>query len=271
MKNKNILDTILETKHKEVQQLGLEISLAEARDRALTAPATRDFFAALTQPPRGKLNLIAEVKKASPSAGVIREDFDPVAIATEYAQAGANAISVLTDEQYFQGKLEYLQAIRQAVDIPLLRKDFLIDPLQVYEARYSGADAILLIAGALEPAKLQELLLLANELSMACLVEVHNSQELQAVLPIVKAAEGNLLGINNRDLTTFHVDIATTANLIAEAGTDIPVVSESGIKTHADVEFVANAGARAILVGQSLVQQDNIVQGLRSLVGIQAD
>jgi len=212
------------------------------------------------------VNLIAEIKKASPSAGVIRDDFDPPAIARQYARAGADALSVLTDERYFQGSLDFLAQARAAVDLPLLRKDFTIYPLQIYEARWAGADAVLLIAAALEAGELGDLLGLANDLGMACLVEVHNADELSKVEAIAVGAPGNLLGVNNRDLTTFKVDLETTVTLAARIGGDIPVVSESGIKTRRDVELVAQAGARAILVGETLMTAETIAAGVESLL-----
>jgi len=267
----NILDTILKTKCKEVAALRDSTDIGAARGRAEDAPQPRDFFAAVSRGPRRAVNLIAEIKKASPSAGVIRPDFDPVSIARSYATAGADAVSILTDEEYFQGSLEYLRSVRQAVDLPLLRKDFIIDPLQVCEARWSGADAVLLIAAALQTAELAELMSLANELSMACLVEVHNAAELSKVMPVVSGAAGNLLGINNRDLTTFNVDIATTVSLLGDVPAELPVVSESGIKTRDDVETLAGAGARAILVGETLMRSDDLVQAVEALLGPPGD
>ena len=263
----NILDTILKAKRKEVNALRRRVGAADARPRSAAAPPPRDFFAAATGTPRRAVNLIAEVKKASPSAGLIRADFDPEAIAREYERAGADAISVLTDEQFFQGGLEHLSAVRAAVDLPVLRKDFIIDPLQVYEARWTGADAVLLIAAALSPSALRELLELANDLEMACLVEVHNAEELSAVLPILREAPGNLLGINNRNLTTFEVDIETTIGLAEQVGGGVPLVSESGIKTRRGVDRLARAGARAVLVGETLMRCDNIAAAVEQLLG----
>jgi len=263
----NILDDILKTKRKEVAHLRTSTNIADARARANDAPRPKDFFKAVASLPQRAVNLIAEIKKASPSAGVIRSDFDPPAIARQYAQAGADALSVLTDEQYFQGSLDYLRQAREAVDLPLLRKDFIIDPLQICEARQAGADAVLLIAAGLEPAELGDLMGLANDLGMACLVEVHNVEELSKVEAIVAGASGNLLGVNNRDLTTFKVDLATTVTLLDRIGGEIPVVSESGIKTRRDVEVVAQAGARAILVGETLMRSDDIAGGVESLLG----
>ena len=263
----NILDDILKTKRKEVDLLKTSVNIDDLRAVAADASSPKDFYQAVACEPVGLVNLIAEIKKASPSAGVIREDFDPPSIARQYARAGANALSVLTDEKYFQGSLDFLVQAREAVDLPLLRKDFIIDPIQIFQARCAGADAVLLIAAALEAGELGDLLGLANDLGMACLVEVHNADELSKVESIVSGAPGNLLGVNNRDLTTFNVDLATTVTLLGSIGDDIPVVSESGIKTRRDVELVAKAGARAILVGETLMRAGDITEGVESLLG----
>jgi indole-3-glycerol phosphate synthase len=265
----NILDTILQTKRKEVAALRREGDADHWRSRAVEAGRPRNFFAAVTQRPRNLLNLIAEVKKASPSAGVICEDFDAVRIARCYADAGADALSVLTDETYFQGHLDFLRAVREAVDLPVLRKDFTIDPLQVYEARSAGADAILLIAAALPPGKLLDLMILATELRMTVLVEVHGAEELMRVRSMVgfPHASYGLLGINNRDLTTFEVDVGTTIRL-AELAEGAPLVSESGIRTREDVVRLKRAGVKAILVGETLMRSGDPGGEIRSLVGM---
>jgi len=266
---KNILHDILETKRKEIQQLRRSTTLEQLKQRAAAAPRALNFFQAVTQPPVRRLNLIAEVKKASPSVGLIRPDFDPVAIAKQYAQAEASAISVLTDEQYFQGSLDYLSAIRQAVKVPLLRKDFIIDPWQVYQSRAAGADAILLIAAALPPGELMDLLILATELRMTCLVEVHDADELLQVRSMIGFPHGaySLLGINNRNLNTFKVDINTTSRLAELADEGVPIVSESGIKTRQDVEKLAAIGVKAVLVGETLMRSPDIGQAITELLG----
>ncbi|MHC4562885.1 MAG: indole-3-glycerol phosphate synthase TrpC [Planctomycetota bacterium] len=263
-----ILDRILETKRKEVAALLERTGLDALKARAADAPRARNFFAAVTKKPRGMVNLIAEVKKASPSAGVIRPDFDPVDIARQYEAAGADAVSVLTDEQYFQGSLDFIPAIRQDVSLPILRKDFIIDEAQVYQARSAGADAILLIAAALTPATLMDLMILATELRMTCLVEVHDADELLGIRSAVGFPHRGygLLGINNRDLTTFTVDVNTTIRL-AEMAEGAPLVSESGIQTHQDVVRLAGAGVKAILVGETLMRSDNIASAVAELVG----
>ena len=265
----NILDEILRTKGKEVSALRAEGDEQHWRARAAEAPRPRNFFAAVTRRPRQLLNLIAEVKKASPSAGVICEDFDPPAIARGYADAGADALSVLTDGPYFQGHLDHLRAVREAVDLPVLRKDFIIDPLQVYEARAAGADAVLLIAAAMPPGKLLDLMILATELRMTVLVEVHGAAELMRIRSMVgfPHASYGLLGINNRDLTTFEVDVNTTIRL-AELAEGAPLVSESGIRTRDDVVRLKRAGVKAILVGETLMRSGDPGGEIRSLVGL---
>src|SRR6185436_8826032 len=204
-----------------------------------------------------KLNLIAEIKKASPSAGVIRADFDPVAIAKTYADNGADALSVLTDEKYFQGKLEYIHRVRDAVRLPVLRKDFIIDPYQVYESRAAGADAILLIAEALQVNELIDLQILATELNMTCLIEVHDMDNLIRVRDRVIGfphRSYSLLGINNRDLRTFKTDLGTTLRMAELVEDRNVLVSESGIHTRQDLAKLADAGIRAVLVGESLMR-----------------
>ena len=267
--DRNILQTILETKRKEVAHLRSACDEARLQAAAAAAGPPRDFHAALTKPPRRVLNLIAEAKKASPSAGVIRPDFDPAAIARGYQLGGADAISVLTDVQYFQGHLDYLRAVRVAVDLPVLRKDFIIDPLQITESRAAGADAVLLIAAALDAAELADFAAMTAELGMSALVEIHNADELAKVMSAIDFAAGSrrLLGVNNRDLTTFTVDIATTTDLISGLPAEVPVVSESGIKTRADADRLAAAGVKALLVGEALMRCGDAVAGIEDLLG----
>lgn len=269
-----ILQRILETKRQEVAALHRTATLEGLRAAAAGAPRARNFFAAVTKRgPRG-MNLIAEIKKASPSAGVIRADFDPVAIARQYAAAGADALSVLTDRDYFQGSLDFLRAVRSAVELPVLRKDFLIDPWQIYESRAAGADAVLLIAAALPPGQLLDLMILATELRMTVLLEVHDADELLQVRSMIgfpHRAYG-LLGINNRDLATFRVDLGTTLRLAELAQTelaadDVPLVSESGIRTRADIEKLKAAGVKAVLVGETLMRAPDLGAAVRELLG----
>lgn len=208
-----------------------------------------------------KLSVIAEVKKASPSKGLICEEFDPVAIAMQYEQAGADAISVLTEEHYFQGSLDYLKAVRSAVGLPILRKDFILDPYQIYQAKVAGADAILLIAAILDGETLERFKNIAYGLGLSCLAEVHNRQELETVLE----CGFRIVGINNRDLKTFDVDLNTTAQLMRYVPGECVVVSESGIAAREDMQAVRRYGAQAVLIGETLMRSGNIAQTLAEL------
>lgn len=252
----NILDKIVEQKKREVAALPARIIAAgDLRDAMLEHGERRDFRAALlTGASRSGIALIAEVKKASPSAGIICKDFDPVRIAKEYETAGASCLSVLTDEQFFQGSLDYLRQIRTAVKLPLLRKDFIIDDRQILEAIEWGADAILLIVSILDDAQLQKFHSLAIDAGLSALVEVHDAAELERALKI--GAE--LIGVNNRDLKTFKVDLATTERLANKLDGKKILVAESGIHTRADVERLQKCGAKAILVGESLLRGGDI-------------
>ncbi|MFW6133784.1 MAG: indole-3-glycerol phosphate synthase TrpC [Planctomycetota bacterium] len=263
-----ILDTILETKREEVARLRRR-GQQDLRRRAGDAPPARNFYAAVAKRPRRALNLIAEIKRASPSAGVIREDFRPVDIARQYEDAGADAISVLTDERYFQGRLDYLTDVRQAVSLPVLRKDFLIDPVQVYQSRAAGADAILLIAAALPTGMLADLMILAAELQMTSLVEVHGADELLKIRSMIgfPHRRRGLLGINNRDLATFNVDVGTTLRLAELAEEAAPIVSESGIRTREDVAALRRAGVSGVLVGETFMRSDDIAAEIDALLG----
>ena len=207
------------------------------------------------------LSVISEVKKASPSKGLICPNFHPVEIAKEYEKSGANAISCLTEEYYFQGSSEYLAAIRKAVNIPVLRKDFIIDEYQIYEAKVLGANAVLLIAAVLSPAQMQEYSELAHELGLECLVEVHNEDEYKKTTSFVP----DMLGINNRNLYTFDVDLNTTGRLAEIVGEQSVLVSESGIKNNEDMKKVRALGADAVLIGETLMRSGNIGETLRSL------
>jgi indole-3-glycerol phosphate synthase len=252
----NILDTIVEQKKREIALLPpIGVTAADLRQALDLLPARRDFFGALQSPKRGSPTLIAEVKKASPSAGNICPDFDPVRIAREYEAAGAACISVLTDEKFFQGSLAHLQMVRSAVNLPLLRKDFIIDERQILEAVTHGADAILLIVRILNDDELKHLHRLAVGAGLAALVEVHDETELDRALAI----GARLIGVNNRNLDTFKVDLGTTDRLAARIARhaeakDKLLVAESGIHTRADVVRVERAGAGAILVGEALVK-----------------
>lgn len=210
------------------------------------------------------MGLIAEVKKASPSKGLIREDFDPVELARTYEAAGADCLSVLTDVQYFQGANEYLTQIRQAVNLPLLRKDFIIDPLQIYEARLIGADAVLLIAAILSKQQLKDYLQLARDLGMDALIEVHDRSELETVLELQDAS---LIGVNNRNLHTFEVDLEHTRQLIDLMPKDVTIVSESGISSPEDIKWLASIGAHAVLIGEHFMRQPDVGAAVHHLMG----
>ena len=267
----NILKEILDHKRKELVQQKTAVPVEQLKEQIKNLPRCRNFHKAVTKSnPRG-INVIAEVKKASPSAGIIRPDFDPVAIAKIYESCGADAISVLTDEKYFQGRLEYLTQIKEAVSPPVLRKDFIIDEYQVYEARAAGADAILLIAEAFKPTdgKILDLMILAAELTLSMLLEVHSVESLMRVRSLIgfPKAHYSVIGINNRDLETMKVDLNTTIRLAEFAGETGGLVAESGIKTRQDVEKIQRAGATAVLVGEILCKSPDIGGKFKELFG----
>ena len=265
----NILNKIIVDKRTEVQRRSSQVGAEQLKEQIDGLAKCRNFYKAVTRPnPRG-LNVIAEVKKASPSAGLIREDFDPVAIAQIYQKCGADAISVLTDEKYFQGRLEYINQIKEVVDLPILRKDFIIDPWQVYESRAAGADAILLIADALKPAEISDLMILASQLSLTVLLEVHEADTLLLVRSLIGFPRKgySMLGINNRNLTTMEVDINNTSRLAELVDDKSELVAESGIKTRGDVEKLITVGVRACLIGQTLCESPNIEKKFNELFG----
>jgi indole-3-glycerol phosphate synthase len=267
----SVLDQILQTKREENEQRSKTRPVEQLKEIIATLGRPRNFFAAVTRKGTKPLNLIAEVKKASPSAGVIRPDFDPVKIAQQYEAAGADALSVLTDEKYFQGHLDYIQAVRDAVKLPVLRKDFIIDPYQVYEARAAGADAILLIAEALPMSQLSDLQILATELNMTVLIEVHDMDNLIRVrdhLVGFPHRSYSLLGINNRDLRTFKTDLGTTLRLAELVEDRSVLVSESGINTIEDIKKLQAAGVGAVLVGESLMRSGDIGAKVKAMFGI---
>jgi indole-3-glycerol phosphate synthase len=255
-----ILDDIVRDKRADLERARSVVSVTELRQRPLFHAPRRGFQAALTTPRRA---IIAEVKKASPSRGVIRANFDPIRIARAYAAAGAAAISVLTEVRYFQGHLDHLAAIRGVVDLPLLRKDFVFDAYQLSEARAYGADAVLLIVAILSPALLRELLQAASELGLGALVEVHDRSELEQAL----GCGARLIGVNNRDLRTFHTTLATTEALVPLAPPECVVVAESGIESLADIERLERIGVRAFLIGESLMRASDPGEKLAALLG----
>lgn len=259
----NRLQIILDRKKEEVARILPRME--HLRAAALLRNDYRGFASAIDRGP-GALGLIAEVKKASPSVGTIREDFDPVAIAQAYQDAGAHAISVLTDEDFFQGHLSHLTNVRNAIRLPVIRKDFIIHEVQIYEAAVAGADAVLLIVAALEQSELERLHGIATTLGLDVLVEVHTREELEGALD----CGATLIGINNRNLTTFEVDLAATEEISEEVpDTGILLVSESGIKTNADARRVFAAGVNALLVGESLMRTGDIPSQVAALLDVE--
>ncbi len=266
-----ILDKIIATKKFEVAERSIITPVESLREQIATQSPPRNFFQAVSKTPVGKaVNLIAEIKKASPSAGIIRDDFDPVAIARIYQENGADALSVLTDEKYFLGSLDYLRQVKAAVDLPVLRKDFIIDAYQVLEARAAGADAILLIAECLPTNIMIDLQILATELRMTVLIEVHDMENLIRVRDSVIGfphKSYSLLGINNRDLRTFKTDLGNTLRMVELVEDPHVLVSESGIHTREHVQKLAAAGVQAVLVGESLMRSPDIGEKMREIFG----
>jgi indole-3-glycerol phosphate synthase len=265
----SILDDILQRTRADLLQRRAQTPLAALEARCRDRVPSRDFLGALRRDAgsdgrrSGRIRVIAEVKKASPSKGVIRADFVPVDLARAFARAGAHAISVLTDAPFFQGSLDHLRAVREAVDLPILRKDFHVDPYQLWEARAAGADAVLLIAAVLSPAELRELLELGRALQLVALTEVHTRQELETAL----ACGAELVGINNRDLKSFEVSLETTFGLLPYVPDDVVLVSESGIRHAEEVARLAAAGMDAVLVGEGLLRHLDVGKAMESLVG----
>lgn len=266
-KPQHILEEIVWAKDREIAIARERVPLAKLKEQVVLLPAPLDFVAALKAACL-KPAVIAEIKKASPSKGVIRADFDPVAIAKEYAIAGASCISVLTDKQFFQGGFDVLVQVRQVVDLPLLCKEFILSPYQLYQARAAGADAAILIVAILTDQDLAYLLKVAKGLQLAVLLEVHNSEELERALTF---DDVQLIGINNRDLASFHTDLATTEQLTAIYGSQIRakgclLVSESGLFSRDDLDRVQTAGADAVLVGEALMREEHIAIALQALI-----
>lgn len=271
VKPRHILEEIVWHKQQEVAQMRADVPLVDLQNQVKDTPGAKDFLLALQQSPN-RPALIAEVKKASPSKGVIRADFDPVEVAQAYERGGASCLSVLTDRKFFQGSFDNLRKVRKNVQLPLLCKEFVIDPYQIYLGRTAGADAVLLIAAVLSDRELQEFMQIIHSLGMNALVEVHTLAELDRVLAL---PELRLVGINNRNLENFTVDVGTTEKLIAArrdaiANLGITMVSESGLYSPADLSLVAEAGARAVLVGESLVKQPDVEQAVCNLLKLDA-
>ncbi|MEZ4515722.1 MAG: indole-3-glycerol phosphate synthase TrpC [Chloroflexota bacterium] len=254
-----ILDEIMAFHRENLPKVMAEVPLENLRAFASVAPPPRDFYGALKQP---GVSLIAECKKASPSKGLLAPHYDPVQLARTYQRAGARAISVLTDSRHFQGSLEHLRDVSEVVKVPVLRKDFIFDPYQVYEARAAGADAILLIAAVLGNKDLRELLDLTHKLGMAALIEVHTAEEVSRVLPL----DPTVIGVNNRNLQTFEVDFDNTARLRTSIPSEIAVVGESGLKTAEDVRTMRDAGVDAVLVGETLIKSKNPEETARAFI-----
>jgi indole-3-glycerol phosphate synthase len=255
-----ILDQIVAVKREEVARLKKATPLARLQEAVMDLPPTRDFKQAINHRPCA---IIAEVKRSSPSKGRIRKDFDPLKIAAIYQEHGAQAVSILTDEQFFEGKGAYLTAIKKTIALPLLRKDFIIDAYQIYETRLLGGDALLLIAAILEQGQLQDYIELAGQLELATLVEVHTKAELEKAL----AAGAEIIGINNRDLQTFSTDLKRTLELAPMIPKGKIVVAESGIMTRKDIELLMGAGVHCFLIGEALMRANDIGKKLRELLG----
>lgn len=263
----SILDQIVRTKYDEVKAAKQILSQRELEATCASLEPTRPFVACFEAPQDGnRCRIIAEIKKASPSAGVIRSSFDPIAIAEAYAAGGATALSVLTDQTYFQGDLLFLKQIKSHVSLPLLRKDFIVDPYQIYEARASGADAILLIARLLPHAVLQDYLACANAIGLDVLIEVHTVEE---AVQVSKMAGRYLLGVNNRDLSTFTVSLEISRQIAATLPKPraYPLISESGLKTRNDLLALTQLGFDGFLIGESLMREEDLTCALRAFVG----
>jgi indole-3-glycerol phosphate synthase len=269
----NILQRIVETKCEEVERARQLATIDQVRAQATAAAPARDFYRAVTSglpPPASglaEMRLIAEIKKASPSAGLIREDFDPASIARAYAAHAAAALSVLTDRTYFSGDLSFIAAVKSAVNLPVLRKDLIVDEFQVHESRAAGADAVLLIAAILTPPQIESYSALAAEQGMASLIEVHDVDEIRAVLPILASQRRAILAVNNRDLTTQRIDLTTAARLARVLPPGTPFVAESGLQSREDVQAMRRAGACAVLIGETLMRAAEIGLKVRELMG----
>ena len=256
-----ILEKIILKKREEIKEAKSKLSLEELIDRVASFGELRGFKEAISK--NGKLNLIAEIKKASPSKGLLRENFNPVEIAEIYQASGADCLSVLTDKAFFQGDLNYLKAVRQVTTLPILRKDFIIDKYQIYESLMSGADAILLISQLLSADQLHEFYQICQELNLDVLCEVHNEEDLDKALK----ANYEIIGINNRNLQTFQEDLEVTTNLIKRIPQEKVVVSESAIKTHLDIKHLESLGVRAVLIGEAFMRSENIEAKVREVMG----
>ncbi|MEE8359648.1 MAG: indole-3-glycerol phosphate synthase TrpC [Candidatus Omnitrophota bacterium] len=256
-----ILTKIIEEKKKEIEIAKERLPLSMIQEKLLVMPSQRSFKQAISK--EREISLIAEIKRASPSAGLLRRDFDPLKIAQIYRAYGASAISVLTDEKFFRGALSNIDLVKREVYLPILRKDFIIDRYQIYESKLFGADAILLIADLLSRTELFHFLEISRELGMDAVVEVHNEEDLAKAL----SAESGIIGINNRNLHNFEVDMGVTSNLIKSIPDGKIIISESGIKTYEDVMFLKSLGVNAVLIGEAFMRSDDIGLKVRELMG----
>jgi indole-3-glycerol phosphate synthase len=261
MKKTDVLKNIIAKKKERLLSATQSLPEEELKLKIQGLPPTRPFIEAISKP--RVISLIAEIKKASPSRGVIRENFDPKDIAASYQDVGVQAISVLTEEDYFMGNLGLINEIKSLVTVPVLRKDFILEPYQVYESRFYGADAILLIADLLSKEKLADLMRLSGELGMDCLVEAHSEKELKKVLGV----KAPLIGINNRDLRTLEVDFKTTEKLFTLIPRDKIIVVESGIKSYQDILFLKVLGVHAVLIGEAFMSAENIRKKVEEVMG----
>ncbi|MCC7201960.1 MAG: indole-3-glycerol phosphate synthase TrpC [Nitrospirae bacterium] len=258
-----LLAKIVERKREDLARVKAGLSLRELKSRLRDREPPRDFVKAISGREKRRVNLIAEIKKKSPVKGMLVDDLVVDKLARQYEEAGASAISVITEEHYFCGNPAYLGEAKKAAKIPVLRKDFLLDEYHIYEARYIGADAILLIAAILDTAQLSDFIAISSELGMAALAEVHDETELEKAL----RAGAEIIGINNRDLTTFNVDIKTTMRIIKEVPAEKVIVSESGINCSNDIRMLGDAGVHAVLVGESIVTSGDVVKKIKELIG----
>jgi len=257
-----ILSKIIEEKKKAIEQAKSTLSLDEITKKLEgTEQRHRRFTKEISK--KHHINLIAEIKKASPSGGVLRKDFDPVKIACAYQMSGASALSILTEEKFFLGKLEYIKKVKEAVDLPILRKDFIMDPYQIYESAFYGAEAVLLIADILSEEELRSLYSLSRKIGLDVVVEVHNEEDLKKALLI----DAKVIGINNRDLHSFNVDLGVTTRLIKAIPEGKIIISESGIKSHEDVMFLKSIGTSAVLIGEAFMTTPDIGTKVRELMG----
>lgn len=256
-----LLTKIVEEKKKEVEIAKEKLPLSQIQKQLMVLPSSRGFKQAISK--EHEIVLIAEIKKTSPSSGILRQEFDPVRIAQIYRAYGAKAISILTDEKFFQGKLPYIDIVKREVYLPILRKDFIIDKYQIYESKLSGADAILLISDLLSRSELFQFLEICKNLAMDAVVEIQNEEDLNKALSV----DSQIIGINNRDLHTFKVNLETTSNLVKLIPEDKKIISESGIKTYEDVMYLKSLGVHAVLIGETFMRSDDIGSKIRELMG----